>query len=273
MLPLFLFVFLKDCNFPRHSEAKNMPINQISQNQEPALMKAVVGVDDLVLYALPPVLALALKDALAVLLPEWHVHVLPDATDHPFGSVGECTVLSMPAAEIPEGWCVAHHIVLEQSAIGEMPLNAPFDTAFDVDPGTGQSAYRVYRLSAPCAIDSILQILQAIATEAGKRGVGVLDPLRLKPREKHLLRTDLSDQGGEYSVMLTDREMAMVGYLLHHPGGASRARLLHDVWGYAADVETQTLETHVSKLRQKLKLIDVELLVDEGYYRLCLSAE
>ena len=45
--------------------------------------------------------------------------------------------------------------------------------------------------------------------------------------------------------------------------------MLDEVWGYASTVETHTLETHIYRLRQKLKnefgLDDFLVTNDEGY--------
>jgi DNA-binding response OmpR family regulator len=49
----------------------------------------------------------------------------------------------------------------------------------------------------------------------------------------------------------------------------SRQDMLDEVWGYASTVETHTLETHIYRLRQKLKnefgLDDFLVTNDEGY--------
>jgi DNA-binding response OmpR family regulator len=43
--------------------------------------------------------------------------------------------------------------------------------------------------------------------------------------------------------------------LLRHGGAVvSRQKLLDEVWGYAADVLSRTVDTHVAELRRKLEL-------------------
>lgn len=62
--------------------------------------------------------------------------------------------------------------------------------------------------------------------------------------------------GGEEGrdLRLTEKEVAIL-VCLHKAGGTivGRQTLLDTVWGYAQDVETHTLETHIYRLRQKIE--------------------
>lgn len=52
---------------------------------------------------------------------------------------------------------------------------------------------------------------------------------------------------------LTVQEYRLLVFLANHPGKTvSRQRLLEKVWGYDSDVESRTVDVHVSSLRQKL---------------------
>ncbi|WP_445005629.1 response regulator transcription factor [Halomonas mongoliensis] len=56
-------------------------------------------------------------------------------------------------------------------------------------------------------------------------------------------------------VQLTEREYQLVNLFLSHPGQLlSRAFLMELVWGLSGDVQTRTLDTHISRLRRKLGL-------------------
>lgn len=56
-------------------------------------------------------------------------------------------------------------------------------------------------------------------------------------------------------VELTQKEFDLVWYFLSHPGKLfSRHHLLDKIWGVSADVDTRTVDTHVSRLRRKLGL-------------------
>jgi two-component system, OmpR family, response regulator RegX3 len=56
-------------------------------------------------------------------------------------------------------------------------------------------------------------------------------------------------------IDLTEQEFAVALYLLRHLGKLlSRQHILEAVWGISADVSTRTVDTHVSRLRNKLGL-------------------
>ena len=57
------------------------------------------------------------------------------------------------------------------------------------------------------------------------------------------------------AVTLTQKEFDLAVYLFQSPAKLlSRDHLLNKVWGVHADVDTRTVDTHVSRLRKKLKL-------------------
>ena len=58
---------------------------------------------------------------------------------------------------------------------------------------------------------------------------------------------------GDESVMLTEKEVDVLIYLFQRNTAATRDDLLKDVWQYAADVDTHTIETHIYRLRQKIE--------------------
>lgn len=63
----------------------------------------------------------------------------------------------------------------------------------------------------------------------------------------------LTKKGGK-AINLTEKEVMILSFLFqHHPAPVSRQALLDGVWGYAQDVETHTLETHIYRLRQKIE--------------------
>lgn len=54
---------------------------------------------------------------------------------------------------------------------------------------------------------------------------------------------------------MTQKEIDLAYYLFTNPGKLfSRMHLLDKVWGISADVDTRTVDTHVSRLRKKLDL-------------------
>ncbi len=85
------------------------------------------------------------------------------------------------------------------------------------------------------------------------------------------------EQAGGAKIRLTEKETGILRYLLRTAGQVvSREQLLHEVWGYNAQVTTHTLETHIYRLRQKIELDPSDtkiLLTAEGGYRLNAEAD
>jgi len=58
---------------------------------------------------------------------------------------------------------------------------------------------------------------------------------------------------GETEVALTFKEFELLEYMLINQGIVlTREKLLNEVWGYAFEGETRTVDTHIMTLRQKL---------------------
>ena len=78
----------------------------------------------------------------------------------------------------------------------------------------------------------------------------------------------IGDDAG-WVLALTEKEVAILSYL-HGAGDRAvpRDELLAEVWGYAGDVSTHTVETHIYRLRRKLGPAAALLATEEGGYRL-----
>ena len=79
-------------------------------------------------------------------------------------------------------------------------------------------------------------------------------------------------ENGDEKIRLTEKETNILRFLFAQ-GDVTVARetLLHEVWGYNAQVTTHTLETHIYRLRQKIESNPSEaklLLTEDGGYRL-----
>ena len=69
-------------------------------------------------------------------------------------------------------------------------------------------------------------------------------------------------------IALTATEFRLLRLLMERPGRVqTRARLLTDVWGYAEDVDSRTVDTHVRRLRHKLgpEADRIETVIGVGY--------
>jgi two-component system, OmpR family, phosphate regulon response regulator PhoB len=94
-----------------------------------------------------------------------------------------------------------------------------------------------------------------------KRQVLAAGALRLDPSAHRL------EVGGE-EVPLTATEFRLLQTLLERAGRVqTRSRLLADVWGYAEDVDSRTVDTHIRRLRRKLGAAAdvIETVIGVGY--------
>jgi two-component system phosphate regulon response regulator PhoB len=85
------------------------------------------------------------------------------------------------------------------------------------------------------------------------------------------IRLDLGAHRAEVrgrEVQLTATEFRLLKVLIERQGRVqTRARLLTDVWGYAEDVDSRTVDTHVRRLRRKLgaEADRIETVIGVGY--------
>ncbi|MBZ0114927.1 MAG: response regulator transcription factor [Thermoanaerobaculia bacterium] len=73
---------------------------------------------------------------------------------------------------------------------------------------------------------------------------------------------------GDVEVVLTPTEFRLLALLLERRGRTqTRARLLSDVWGYADDIDSRTVDTHIRRLRKKLdpEAAVIETVMGVGY--------
>lgn len=115
------------------------------------------------------------------------------------------------------------------------------------------------------------ELMARLRARLRKRG-GAEEEIRIGPHLFQPSRKALTDTRSGLRVRLTDKE-AEILLTLHRAAGAvvSREVLLGSIWGYNADVNTHTLETHIYRLRQKLERNETTatlLATAQGGYRL-----
>ncbi len=92
-----------------------------------------------------------------------------------------------------------------------------------------------------------------------------LGDMLLIPSER-ILRNVQVDQ----EVYITDKELDILIYLIRSKKAVGKKELLQNIWQYADNVETHTLETHIYRLRQKIMThIGCDNFLetnDDGYY-------
>ena len=102
----------------------------------------------------------------------------------------------------------------------------------------------------PAKQHALLARLSTAARRAKPSGLAVL---RLGAYEVDIQRHRLTLEGDP--VTTTQKEFDLAVYLFQNPGKLlSRDHLLNKIWGLNTEVDTRTVDTHVSRLRKKLLL-------------------
>ncbi len=168
------------------------------------------------------------------------------------------TVAEQAAHALGEECCVAENIESAQSFMAQAALVV---TAWAV---VAQAPCPVIAVEhPPVRLRDLLAQMQAMLHKPSEtldlgRGFG------LQPRQKRLTN-------GGATVGLTDKEAQLLAALAEAGGaGAGRERLLKEVWGIEAALDTHTLETHIYRLRGKFKELSDEdgIVATEGGYGL-----
>jgi two-component system, OmpR family, response regulator RegX3 len=98
-----------------------------------------------------------------------------------------------------------------------------------------------------------MELLARVAALGRRVRSGGLPVLRLGAFEIDIQRQRLALDGEP--MALTQKEFDLSAYLFQNPGKLlSRDHLLNKIWGINADVDTRTVDTHISRLRKKLGL-------------------
>jgi DNA-binding response OmpR family regulator len=98
-----------------------------------------------------------------------------------------------------------------------------------------------------------LELLARVAALGRRLRASAVPVLHLGAFEIDVQRQRLCLDGE--AVVLTQKEFDLSAYLFQNPGKLlSRDHLLNKIWGLNADVDTRTVDTHVSRLRRKLGL-------------------
>ncbi|MEC8247542.1 MAG: response regulator transcription factor, partial [Pseudomonadota bacterium] len=136
------------------------------------------------------------------------------------------------------------------------------DTILGLDAGANDYVTKPFRFGA------LLARIRAHLRQFETSDAAILNfgPYEFKPSVKQLT-TETGDK-----IRLTEKEANILKFLYRASAGTvSRETLLHEIWGYNAQIATHTLETHIYRLRQKIEAdpSNAKLLVtEEGGYRL-----
>lgn len=102
----------------------------------------------------------------------------------------------------------------------------------------------------PFAIAEVLARVEVLLRR-GESSSTVLSVLTVGALEMNLLSRNLRRAG--IAIALQPREYSLLEYLMRHAGQVvTRAMLLQAVWDYHFDPQTNVIDVHISRLRQKI---------------------
>lgn len=101
----------------------------------------------------------------------------------------------------------------------------------------------------PIRLNELVARVQALVRRTSKQAVRKV--VSFPPYELDIKECTITLRGKP--VPLTQREFDLTFFLFENAGKlVSRVQILHKVWGQADDVETRTIDAHVSKIKKKL---------------------
>jgi two-component system OmpR family response regulator len=106
-------------------------------------------------------------------------------------------------------------------------------------------------LVKPFAMAELLARLEVLNRRVASSGAEAQTTLVVEDLSMDLLKQGV--QRGMTLINLQPREYKLLEYLMRHAGQVvTRAMLLEHVWGYHFDPQTNVIDVHVSRLRQKI---------------------
>lgn len=138
------------------------------------------------------------------------------------------------------------------------------DTVLGLESGANDYITKPFKLNVLLARMRV----QLRQHEQGDDAILSIGPYSFRPGAKLLIDNERRGK----KVRLTEKEASILKYLYRAEGQpVARDVLLTEVWGYNAEVNTHTLETHIYRLRQKIERDPAAaalILTGPGGYRL-----
>ena len=106
-------------------------------------------------------------------------------------------------------------------------------------------------LTKPFAASELLARLEALTRRSANAGTGTATRLSVADLEIDLLARTV--KRGETEIELQPREFRLLEYLMRNAGNVvTRTMLLELVWDYHFDPQTNVIDVHISRMRQKI---------------------
>ncbi len=110
----------------------------------------------------------------------------------------------------------------------------------------------------PIKIDKLIQLinLKFLKDKFNSQSDLIIKPYNLNLNSRIMTK-------GDKFINLTEREINLILYLKKNPLAVKIDKLQKDVWGHTSKLETHTVETHIYRLRKKIK----EKFNDENFIK------
>lgn len=133
-------------------------------------------------------------------------------------------------------------------------------------------------LKKPIGISFLIKTLINLIQERQKKAErGKTEKLKIGPFIFEKSKRQLKHFSEAKKILLTEKETELLSFLLNCPEGHSKkSEILENIWNYAPEVSSRTLESHVYALRKKIEQdfrSPQYLLTELGGYRLVYTKE
>ncbi len=142
-----------------------------------------------------------------------------------------------------------------------------------LSPGMAVPAGADDHVDRPIRLAALLSRLHALRPHSDPAQAVPATVLRIGPYRFLTKAKRLETSDGD-CIRLTEKEAQILDPLCRRGGVAGRQDLLDAVWGYGAGIKTHTLETHIYRLRRKIRAGqggETLLARVDGSYRLTLE--
>ncbi len=115
---------------------------------------------------------------------------------------------------------------------------------------------------------SVFELNKIIENSVARKSFNINSEIKIK--EYNLNKNEKKLSKNKNFVSLTEKEIHLLELFLKQKGSVPKNEILNKVWKYSKDADTHTVETHICRLRKKIKdnFSDENFILNdkEGYY-------
>ena len=157
-------------------------------------------------------------------------------------------------------------LLKRETATSRLPIVMLTARGEEVDRIVGLELGADDYISKPFSPREVVLRVKAVLRRRSQSDEGTPERLEIGGIEIDIAGHQLRVRGKE--VPLTATEFRLLRLLLERSGRVqTRGQLLSDVWGYAEDIDSRTVDTHIRRLRRKLgpEADRIETVIGVGY--------